>query len=207
MIGVLPCAGKGSRAGLLYPKELFKVGGAPIIEDSLADFRRACISRVVVVVSPRKPEIRRYLEGRGGFDYFYAVQGQPTGLGDAVLCAEPFAEELMYLRMPDTAIKGYSGLRDAGLALFKVGEPRLFGQVEADESGRVLRIADKADPPISEWAWGAALFGPEIFNALRAVEPRNGERQLTDAFGRVKGMRAVKFPDAEYTDIGGSRLA
>jgi len=122
---VLPAAGLGTRllpATKAVPKELFPVGGRPAIAWALSEAAEAGIERVVVVSSPRKSAIERYLDREvqavGGaaaqpdssrsFPQVSVVyQRSPAGLGDAVrvgrlaVGAEPFA-----VILPDEILLG-----------------------------------------------------------------------------------------------------
>ena len=84
---IIAAAGRGSRAGLSYPKTLFPVHGRAIllrIMDLLAPYDE----QPTVIVSPEgKEPIRQQLMSTGGLADLI-VQPEPIGMGDAVLCFE-----------------------------------------------------------------------------------------------------------------------
>ena len=65
---VIPCGGRGTRVaslGAAVPKELLPVAGKPLLQWTLEEAAAAGIERTVVVTSPAKPEIARFLSDRG----------------------------------------------------------------------------------------------------------------------------------------------
>lgn len=81
---LVAAAGRGSRAGLTYPKTLFAIGGRPIlvrILELLAQYD----SKPSIIVSPDgmdpiKDCLRKYF-----LSAYLVVQDEPRGMGDAVL--------------------------------------------------------------------------------------------------------------------------
>lgn len=143
-------------------------------------------------------------------DIHYVRQGDPRGLGHAVLCAaphvgaEPFAvllgDDLIDERDPLLARMAEVHAEQGGsvVALMEVGPDQihLYGcaAVEADTDSDVLRITDLVEKPSpgsapSNYAViGRYVLAPEIFDVLRRTEPgRGGEIQLTDALRELAG--------------------
>lgn len=134
----------------------------------------------------------------------YVRQGDPRGLGHAVLCAaphvgdQPFAvllgDDLIDPRDPLLARMVEVQEREGGsvVALMEV-EPEqihLYGcaAVEATTDGDVVRVSglvekpDPADAPSNLAIIGRYVLDPAVFDILRRTEPgRGGEIQLTDA--------------------------
>ena len=82
--GLVAAAGRGTRAGLPYPKTLFPVQGKPILV-RIAELLAPYDGSPTVVVSPDGLEpIRRCLESHGRHAHL-VVQPEPRGMGDAVL--------------------------------------------------------------------------------------------------------------------------
>jgi UTP--glucose-1-phosphate uridylyltransferase len=154
----------------------------------------------------------------------YVRQGDPRGLGHAVLCAEqhvgrePFAVLLgddlidsrdpLLTRMIDIR-QQYGG---SVVALMEVDpeEVYLYGcaAVEATEEADVVMITDLVEKPTpgtapSRWiVIGRYVCDPEVFDVLRETQPgRGGEIQLTDALKvlAAKGeLRGVLFSGRRY---------
>lgn len=99
---VLPAAGLGTRLRPLthaFPKELLPIGRKPVLAHIVDELRAAGITRLLFIVSERKPQIRAYfgdeLAGdsesgaeRPSVRCDYVVQKEQRGLGDALLYAE-----------------------------------------------------------------------------------------------------------------------
>lgn len=84
---VIPCAGLGSRLGPLTattPKELLLVGGQPLLHGVMLELQAAGIQQAVVVTSPRKPGIGRFVRDRATVPTALVEQPEPLGVFDAV---------------------------------------------------------------------------------------------------------------------------
>jgi UTP--glucose-1-phosphate uridylyltransferase len=144
----------------------------------------------------------------------YIRQRDPLGLGHAVAVAEehvgdePFAvllgDDIMaesnpllaemlriHERYGRSVLAAMQVFRDE-IGLYGCIEPEF---VEEDRLARVLSIVEKPDPdsaPSNLAAIGRYVLTPEIFEALRQVEPGvGGEIQLTDAINRLAQEQAV----------------
>jgi UTP--glucose-1-phosphate uridylyltransferase len=144
----------------------------------------------------------------------YIRQRDPLGLGHAVAVAEehvgdePFAvllgDDIMaetnpllsqmlgvYERYGRSVLAAMQVFRD-DISLYGCIEPEF---VEEDRLARVLSIVEKPDPesaPSNLAAIGRYVLTPEIFEALRNLEPGvGGEVQLTDAINILAQDQAV----------------
>jgi bifunctional UDP-N-acetylglucosamine pyrophosphorylase / glucosamine-1-phosphate N-acetyltransferase len=87
MCALVAAAGRGSRAGLPYPKTLFPIQGVPIlvrIADLLAPYD---VSPTVIASPEGVLPISECLTG-SGISAHVVIQSEPRGMGDAVLCFE-----------------------------------------------------------------------------------------------------------------------
>jgi len=96
---VVPAAGLGTRLRPLtyaFPKELLPIGRKPVLAHIAEELRRAGITRILFIVSERKPQIRSFFgESYSGdesenapLQCDYALQEEQRGLGDALLRAK-----------------------------------------------------------------------------------------------------------------------
>lgn len=81
---LIAAAGRGSRAGLPYPKTLFEIGGKPILV-RIFEQLGAHDGRPTVVVSPSGEEPIRKRLLHEGLDAHLVTQHEPRGMGDAVM--------------------------------------------------------------------------------------------------------------------------
>ena len=139
---VIPCGGRGTRVaslGAAVPKELLPVAGKPLLQWTLEEAAAAGIERTVVVTSPAKPEIARFLSDRGSVGApTVVVQPEPRGLGDAVTCARAVVgTDVVAVLLPDNLFRAAPGYpiarvldaqRRTGLAAV------LLAEVRADEA-------------------------------------------------------------------------
>ncbi len=156
----------------------------------------------------------------------YIRQRDPLGLGNAVAVAEahvggePFAvllgDDLMAESNPvlQQMLRVHERYGRSVIAVQEVprDEISLYGSIQPefveDNLARIVSIVEKpnpADAPSNLAAIGRYVLTPEIFDALRAIQPGvGGEVQLTDALNRLAQEQAVYafvFEGGRY-DIG-----
>lgn len=81
---LVAAAGRGTRAGLPYPKTLFPVQGKPILI-RIADLLSPYDAQPTIIVSPDGREPIRASLSAHGKEAHLVVQAEPRGMGDAVL--------------------------------------------------------------------------------------------------------------------------
>ena len=226
---VIPVAGMGTRflpATKAQPKEMLPLVDKPVIQHVVEEAIRAGIEDIVLVTGRGKQAIENHfdvayeledaLQRRGRLedlelvrgitrlaDFAYVRQGEPLGLGHAVLCARtavgdaPFAL-LLGDDVFDEAEPALGPLLDAFAQTGKsvVGVQRVpheqvsrYGIVNASADGRAFwevgTIVEKPDPeraPSDYAVVGRYVLAPEIFEYLARIAPGvGGEYQLTDA--------------------------
>jgi UTP-glucose-1-phosphate uridylyltransferase len=123
---IIPAAGLGTRMlpfSGITAKELAPLGTKPVIQLTLEEAELVGVSAVTVVISPRKKELERFLNGDlpkeilakpqiaewlellGKLKITIAYQKEPKGLGDAFLHGRDAAPaEHYYLMYPDNLI-------------------------------------------------------------------------------------------------------
>lgn len=227
---VIPAAGLGTRflpATKATPKEMLPVVDKPAIQYVVEEAVTAGLGDVLMVTGRNKRpledhfdrnyELESALQKKGDASRLakvqessdlammhYVRQGDPKGLGHAVLCAaphvghEPFAVLLgddlidprdpLLQRMIDVQ-EQYGG---SVIALMEVAPEQihLYGcaAVESTADSDVVKVGglvekpDPADAPSNYAIIGRYVLDPHVFDILRKTEPgRGGEIQLTDA--------------------------
>ncbi|MGZ2358287.1 UTP--glucose-1-phosphate uridylyltransferase GalU [Streptomyces sp. 372A] len=227
---VIPAAGLGTRflpATKATPKEMLPVVDKPAIQYVVEEAVAAGLHDVLMITGRNKRPLedhfdRNYeLEGaltrKGDADRLrkvrestdlatmhYVRQGDPRGLGHAVLCAaphvgnEPFAvllgDDLIDPRDPLLSRMTEIQEREGGsvIALMEV-PPTMIHQygcaaVEPTAEADVVRVTglvekpEPADAPSNLAVIGRYVLDPAVFGILRRTEPgRGNEIQLTDA--------------------------
>ncbi|MEN9637199.1 MAG: hypothetical protein RL077_5603 [Verrucomicrobiota bacterium] len=199
---LITAAGRGSRAGLPYPKTLYPVQGTPIlvrIHRLLAGLDPC----PTVIVSPTgRAEIAACLAGHG-LATDLVEQAEPRGMGDAVLKFEDspaFADAAHVLLVwgdipfiqPQTVAAVVAAHRQAGndftLASRRVASA--YTIVTRNEAGGVVRVAETreagAPPQAGERDIGLFVFRKQpVFDLLR--------ENLPGKFGRNTGEHGFLY--------------
>ncbi|MCW2500555.1 MAG: putative UTP-glucose-phosphate uridylyltransferase [Frankiales bacterium] len=245
---VIPAAGLGTRflpATKAVPKEMLPVVDVPAIQYVVEEAVRAGLTDVLMVSGrakraledhfDRAVELEQVLEAKGDAerlavvrapselaDLHYVRQGDPKGLGHAVLVAaehvgnEPFAvllgDDLIDARDPllEEMVKIQEREGGSVIALMEVSPEQvsLYGCAAVAGSGDVVQITGLVEKPAVEDApsnlavIGRYVLSPTVFEVLRRTPPgRGGEIQLTDALQELVGlepMHGVVFRGRRY---------
>jgi bifunctional UDP-N-acetylglucosamine pyrophosphorylase/glucosamine-1-phosphate N-acetyltransferase len=166
---LIAAAGRGSRAGLPYPKTLHPVRGKPILV-RLIELLAPIDPRPTIIVSPEgRAPIQACLD-EAGLSADLVEQPAPTGMGDAILCfrdapAAAQAENLLLVwgDIPLIQPGTIAALVDAHLG-------------HGNDFTFVTRHVDQAYTFVTRSADGAVLALDETREA--GVEPGPGERDI-----------------------------
>ncbi|MET9219816.1 MULTISPECIES: UTP--glucose-1-phosphate uridylyltransferase GalU [unclassified Streptomyces] len=227
---VIPAAGLGTRflpATKATPKEMLPVVDKPAIQYVVEEAVSAQLSDVLMITGRNKraledhfdrnyeleealtrkgdeSRLARVRESSGLATMHYVRQGDPKGLGHAVLCAEPhvgdqpfavlLGDDLIDPRDPLLARMVEVQERHGGsvVALMRVDRSQihLYGAAAVvptsdDDVVRVTDMVEKPSPdqaPSSYAVIGRYVLDAAVFDVLKKTEPgRGGEIQLTDA--------------------------
>lgn len=246
---VIPVAGLGTRflpATKAQPKEMLPLVDTPVIQYVVEEAIRAGVESLVLVTGRGKVAIENHfdvafeledtlrrrgkqeelavIQGIGHLAHFaYVRQGEPLGLGHAVLCAryavgdEPFAlllgDDVFDERDSalDSLIAAYrsSGKSVVGVQEVPPEHVSRYGIVNAPGSNQavwdVTNIVEKPSPKDAPSRWavvGRYVLEPRVFEHLAALEPGvGGEYQLTDALAvlaREGRLVATPIPAKRY---------
>jgi mannose-1-phosphate guanylyltransferase len=183
---MLLAAGRSTRLGALglaLPKPLIPVCGYPAIRFGLHAAARAGARRAVVNVFHRGDLVQTTLgervisgDGRVSIDIAYSVEAELLGTGGGLAKARPLfadgpllvmnAKVVADLDLPALlAAHGRAG-GNATMLLRDDPEPRRWGAIGVDESGRVVRILDARSPRAPQGA-----VTERMFTGVHVLEP------------------------------------
>jgi UTP--glucose-1-phosphate uridylyltransferase len=239
---VFPAAGLGTRflpATKAQPKEMLVLVDKPVIQYGVEEAVQSGVSNIIIVTGRGKNaiedhfdvnvELESFLEQRGKksqleeirritslIQVSYVRQGEPLGLGHAVLVTkplvgdEPFAvilgDDVMDATPPALRqmIDVYERLQGPVIAVERVAreDAPSYGIVAVDDTadlGRgVHRIIDMVEKPrVDEAPSNLAIIGryvltPDIFSELESISAdRTGEIQLTNGLRQLLKKRPI----------------
>jgi UTP--glucose-1-phosphate uridylyltransferase len=236
---VFPAAGLGTRflpATKAQPKEMLPLVDKPIIQYGVEEAVASGVDNIILVTGRGKNaiedhfdvavELETFLEARGKTEllaeirqisnlikFAYVRQGEPLGLGHAVLVTqplvgdEPFAvilgDDVIDARPPalQQMINVFQEVQGPVLAVERVPREDVnkYGIIDAEEvRPGVYRIRDLVEkPPREEAPSDLAIIGryiltPDIFPALEATQSdRTGEIQLTNGLRDLLKSRPI----------------
>ena len=223
---LIAAAGRGSRAGLAFPKTLFPVQGRTIllrIMELLAPYDE---QPTVIVSLEGKEPIWLQLES-AGFVADLVVQPEPIGMGDAVLCFEqsPAYQQAEHILLvwgdipfiqPDTVAsmvkKHFDHDNDFTFVTRKVDSA--YTIVSRDAAGRVMEVIETREQGITTPQAGEREIGLFIFRkavtlpALREDLPgKYGKSTCEHGFLYIighlvkHGLRVEALPIATELDL------
>jgi len=199
MKGIILAGGSATR---LFPlsksisKQIMPVYDKPMIYYPLSTLMLAGIREVLIISTPRDLPMFQQLLGDGkdlGMKFEYIIQQVPNGLAQAFVLGEQFiGNEPACLILGDNIFygQGFSKmLREAqsyptGACVFGyyVKDPRAYGVVEFDATGKVLSIEEKPAQPKSNYAVpGLYFYDNTVVARAKALQPSaRGEYEITD---------------------------
>ena len=236
---IFPAAGLGTRflpATKAQPKEMLPLVDKPIIQYGVEEALASGVENIIIVTGRGKNaiedhfdvafELESFLEARGKTDLLaeirkisdlinvaYVRQGEPLGLGHAVLMTaplvgdEPFAvvlaDDVIDAAPPALAqmIKVYEEVDGPVILVERMPPDQVsnYGVIAAETiRPGVYRITDLVEKPPRDQApsdlaiIGRYILTPDVFDALRAIkEDRTGEIQLTNGLKHLLKSRPI----------------
>jgi glucose-1-phosphate thymidylyltransferase len=217
MKSIILAGGSGTR---LYPvtkpvcKQLVAVYDKPMIYYPLSTLMLSGSREVLIISTPRDLPRFQELLGSGkewGMRFEYIVQPKPEGLAQAFILGEKFlngspaslvlGDNIFYAHgfsklLQSTAEPLNQGKNGATVFAYYVQNPKAYGVVEFDASGKAVSLEEKPANPKSNYAIpGLYFYDGDVCEYAKALKPSpRGELEITD-LNRVyleKGLLSVQ---------------
>lgn len=198
MKGIILAGGAGTRLfpiTKVYSKQLALLYDKPLIYYPLSILILGGIKDILIISDEKTIPLYKQLFGDGkfiGLNIEYAVQQAPNGIAESFIIGEKFiGDDSVTLVLGDNIFYGkldylYNALdqHKSGATIFayKVNDPKRYGIVEFDHSGKAISIEEKPEDPKSEFAIpGLYVFDNNVINISKNLNPsKRGELEITD---------------------------
>ncbi len=199
MKGIILAGGSGTR---LYPvtkamsKQMVPIYDKPMIYYPMSVLMLAGIRDILIISTPRDIVNFKELFEDGkdlGLNIEYAVQENPNGLAEAFIIGEEFigldnvamvlGDNIFYGQsFSEHLIKAASLESGAYIFGYYVQNPKAFGVVEFDKTGKVISLEEKPEKPKSKYVVpGLYFYDNSVVKKAKDLKPSvRGEIEITD---------------------------
>lgn len=213
MQAIILCGGFSTRLGKTTektPKILLTIGNRTVLDWQIDLLSKAGVNEVILASGHLHDVIYSQVgENLNGIKIRYAKEDKPLGTGGAIQNAFQFVEDFpVFVLHGDILLKGFT-LKNMvsqllpemeGLLLsISVSDLSSYGEIVADNKGRITQFREKQKVSRPGWANGAIfLFNHSIIDAFPEKEVFSIER---DVFPNLQNLYVYKV-DIEWIDIG-----
>jgi glucose-1-phosphate thymidylyltransferase len=176
-------------------KQLLPIFDKPLIYYPISTLMLAGVREFILISGPKEIGNFEALLGTGnqfGISIEYGIQESPNGIAEGFLIAEKFLTgHKVALILGDNLFHGHGlgrqlsehiNVNGAHVFAYQVSDPKSYGVVELDNSGRVLSIEEKPKYPKSNLAvTGLYFYDEQVVDITRSLSySLRGELEITD---------------------------
>ncbi|GAA5150657.1 NDP-sugar synthase [Pseudonocardia eucalypti] len=215
---VVLVGGKGTRLRpltLSAAKPMLPTAGVPFLAHLLSRIRAAGVRHVVLGTSYLAETFSSYF-GDGsefGLEIDYVVEAEPLGTGGGIRNVAPYLRAEHVLVFNGDVLAGTDltsvvdthrvGAADVTLHLVRVPDPRAFGCVPTDETGRVLAFLEKTnEPPTDQINAGCYVFRRSVIDTIPDGRPVSVERETFPGLLAADARVQAHVDAAYWRDMG-----